>query len=332
MLQNYDDNNYAKARGPPRVSFEVYADRIKATCNEDGFTEQNVRAICNIGQSSKKQTPGAAGYIGEKGIGFKSVFMAAEAVHIQSGDYSFGFAYPAGDSGMGMIAPFWIDHDNRLDAQLSHITLTLRSDGRPEHIQRRRETIRKQFDTIHDSILLFMRKLEQIEVAVYNDDEVLVSVNAFSINRGTDTTVVKRSTTTFGDDDKKTVNEVVRRYFTIKHIVTDLAPSENREDLDPELQPGADSEGEVVLGFPLDANAVPVLENEYLFAFLPVKKMGFKVRVSRKRSARTRYTADRRAILVFNPRRFRHPSQPGGHYHDFGEEPRSRPGCFGGVY
>jgi HSP90 family molecular chaperone len=48
-------------------------------CNEDGFTAKNLTVICDVGKSSKL---GAQGYIGEKGIGFKSVFMAAYKVHI----------------------------------------------------------------------------------------------------------------------------------------------------------------------------------------------------------------------------------------------------------
>jgi HSP90 family molecular chaperone len=42
--------------------------------NESGFTESNIRALCDIGNSTKAST---AGYIGQKGIGFKSVFRVA---------------------------------------------------------------------------------------------------------------------------------------------------------------------------------------------------------------------------------------------------------------
>jgi hypothetical protein len=39
--------------------------------NELGFREEHVRAVCNVGNSTKKGK-GAQGYIGEKGIGFKA--------------------------------------------------------------------------------------------------------------------------------------------------------------------------------------------------------------------------------------------------------------------
>jgi hypothetical protein len=56
LLQNADDNEYRMARAAgqvPSVSFDVYSDKIVVECNEDGFTERNIRAICGVGNSSK---------------------------------------------------------------------------------------------------------------------------------------------------------------------------------------------------------------------------------------------------------------------------------------
>lgn len=67
MLQNADDNNYTRvqtavqtANEEPYISFRVYHDMLVVECNEDGFTEENLRAICDIGKSSKQ---GAQGYL-----------------------------------------------------------------------------------------------------------------------------------------------------------------------------------------------------------------------------------------------------------------------------
>lgn len=91
MLQNADDNSYSRARAhneEPYVAFNVSPRYITVECNEDGFTRKNLSAICSIGKSSKM---GVQGYIGEKGIGFKSVFMAAYKVHIQSENFVCDF-------------------------------------------------------------------------------------------------------------------------------------------------------------------------------------------------------------------------------------------------
>lgn len=76
-------------------------------CNELGFTERDVRALCDIGASSKAAAGGAGApkdQTGEKGIGFKSVFAISDKPHIHSGRFSF--AFDARDpTGLGYILP-----------------------------------------------------------------------------------------------------------------------------------------------------------------------------------------------------------------------------------
>jgi len=68
--------------------------------NEDGFSKANINAICSTGESTKTFSQG---YIGEKGIGFKSVFKVARKVHVQSGPFSFSFKYQHGEEKMGLV-------------------------------------------------------------------------------------------------------------------------------------------------------------------------------------------------------------------------------------
>jgi HSP90 family molecular chaperone len=239
-------------------------------CNEDGFTPEDITAICDVGKSSKK---GAQGYIGEKGIGFKSVFMAAYKVHIQSGDFSFFFQHRTGDSGMGMITPVWKDHEEELGDHLTRITLFLHHGGDPDVVEKQRQTIRKQFQEIHDTILLFLKNMVKIIIVFYNESQHEESTTTYSIERQTDTRVaVKKSTRKDGEDQ-----DVVSLYHTTRHIATNLAESENRTYSEAERVDRAYSSGEVVLAFPLDKNSAPELENQWVFAFLPVRQMRFKV-------------------------------------------------------
>ncbi|KAL8306752.1 hypothetical protein RB593_005594 [Gaeumannomyces tritici] len=82
LLQNADDSRFQRARvrgDLPSIAFHVHPGRIVVECNEDGFTKRDLSAICTVGQSTKS---GSHGYIGAKGIGFKSVFSAAWKVYI----------------------------------------------------------------------------------------------------------------------------------------------------------------------------------------------------------------------------------------------------------
>lgn len=56
----------------PTLTFIIEEKCIVVMNNEVGFSGDNIRALCNVGNSTKKASK--AGYIGKKGIGFKSVF------------------------------------------------------------------------------------------------------------------------------------------------------------------------------------------------------------------------------------------------------------------
>ncbi len=92
LLQNADDCKYADDVKP---SFKLYVegDLLKTECNEKGFTKENARAITAIGESTKKQIYSGSFSIGEKGIGFKTVFAVADEVEIHSGEFNFSLSY-----------------------------------------------------------------------------------------------------------------------------------------------------------------------------------------------------------------------------------------------
>lgn len=95
LLQNADDCKYAVGVEPTfKLTISEDNTKIITSYNEIGFTHQNVRAITSIGESTKKQLLSSDGKIeiGEKGIGFKSVFAVASKVYIHSGNFRFMLA------------------------------------------------------------------------------------------------------------------------------------------------------------------------------------------------------------------------------------------------
>lgn len=275
LLQNCDDNDYSKAtrrKEDPYVSFQVFKDRLVIQTNEDGFEPKHVRAICEAGQSSKS---GAHGYIGEKGIGFKSVFIAAHKVWIQSGDYSFMFQHEKEDGhGMGMISPIWTPHDESVPSNLTQFTLFLHGDDDPGPDDRRlREDILQQLTSLHDSILLFLKKLKRIEVHIYDDKKELESsvVHTISWRSRTDVVVARLV------NHKGKIRTKTCRYHVVRHVARNLSQHGNRTYSKSEQKDGAHAKAEVVLAFPLDPHSNPLLENQWVFAFLPLRQMGFKV-------------------------------------------------------
>lgn len=275
LLQNAEDNHYNSAQEQgqrPYIAFEVFHDRLVIDCNEDGFTEPNLRAICDVGKSSKS---GAQGYVGEKGIGFKSVFMAAWRVHIQSRDYSFYFKHRNGDSGLGMISPVWQDVAMELPQRnLTRMTLLLHDTGDAAALSSQRQSIRQQFNDLKESILLFMRKLREIRITLHDDSGAFQSCTVFSSSwTRTNRMTVTKSVRTGGATTQSS-----QIYHITKATVGGLAKNENRTYSELEERIKAYAKADIVLGFPLSQEEMPVIQAQDVFAFLPVRHMGFSVR------------------------------------------------------
>ncbi|MGN0805282.1 MAG: sacsin N-terminal ATP-binding-like domain-containing protein [Candidatus Coproplasma sp.] len=97
LLQNADDCKYPESVTPEfRLEIDKGLKIIGTRYNEIGFKKSNVRAITAIGESTKKKLmdgeKSSDNLIGEKGVGFKSVFAVADKVSIYSGDFCFSLS------------------------------------------------------------------------------------------------------------------------------------------------------------------------------------------------------------------------------------------------
>ena len=222
--------------------------------NEDGFRKKNVSAICSIGDGSSTKT-GINGYIGEKGIGFKSVFTVARKVQIQSNYYAFSFRHErdSGDDGLGMVTPWNEDHLELPEHVRTRITLHLAD--RCDRAELLREIL-----ALPRTLLLFLRQLKRLSVRIELEQHSLqweTSIISRSLSR------VKLEMVESSSDRK------VLNFWTAKRNVTDMPYDTARKGT---------SSAEVVLAFPLDEDDLPIVEEQYVYAYLPLNKFGYKVR------------------------------------------------------
>lgn len=92
LLQNADDCIYDQ-NVIPTFSLTMKDNVIITEYNETGFTRANVRSITAIGESTKnKLLSHRSQSIGEKGVGFKTIFAIASKVTIHSGNYHFSLS------------------------------------------------------------------------------------------------------------------------------------------------------------------------------------------------------------------------------------------------
>ncbi|KAI1099079.1 hypothetical protein F4804DRAFT_345801 [Jackrogersella minutella] len=271
LLQNAEDNHFTRAASlgaVPYVSFDVYKDRIVLECNEDGFTEENLRAICNVGHSSKT---GAQGYIGEKGIGFKSVFKVAWKVHIQSGEFSFTFTHHPGESGMGMVSPVWQQPIEPCAAPMTRTTLFLHDNNVTDE-NAQRHNILRELNEFQPAMLLFLKKLKKIKIRIYDDsgNETSSSLLSMNVSDQVFRPVLEKVRTSDG-----TTAHSKQKYHVVKSTARNLPRNENREYSTMEQASKAYSCAPVILAFPISEFDVPVIKPQEVFAFLPVRRVGF---------------------------------------------------------
>ncbi|KAG5790348.1 hypothetical protein H9Q69_010597 [Fusarium xylarioides] len=249
LLQNAEDNSFRKANDmndPPFISFQIRPKHIVVECNEDGFTSLDLKAICSVGESTKTAKHG---YVGAKGIGFKSVFIAASRVYIQSGNYSFEFRHNRNDPGLGM-----------------------------DEIEHLKTVIVMQFDDLQETCLLFLRKLSKISVTFYDEQGNIQRSKQFT-KKKIDDYRVSLETTVVSADNSSTKKS--RMYHITKKLATGLAQSESCDSATTEEAQKSLTSAEVVLAFPLDSDYQPplFLGRQELFAFLPLRSSDYRFHI-----------------------------------------------------
>jgi len=92
LLQNADDCLYDQ-EVTPTFSLSINENTIITEYNEIGFTRANIRSITAIGESTKnKLLSNNNKSIGEKGVGFKTIFAISSKITIHSGNYHFSLS------------------------------------------------------------------------------------------------------------------------------------------------------------------------------------------------------------------------------------------------
>ena len=117
LVQNADDCAFAPRVAPTlRISEATGADGCHGWLvhvNECGFSEADVRAISDLGASTKQRHSAATG---RKGLGFKSVFAMSDRPYVVSSGYRFRFDVSGPHGLFGALVPLWCSAEEMKDA------------------------------------------------------------------------------------------------------------------------------------------------------------------------------------------------------------------------
>ncbi|KAK5991426.1 Heterokaryon incompatibility 6-like protein [Cladobotryum mycophilum] len=269
LLQNADDSRY-DAR-TPKVNIRFHDRLLLFESNEVGFSKDNVNSICHMAMGSKKGTQDADGHrlIGEKGIGFKTVFMIATSVWVTSGYYSFRFDR---NGPLGRIRPIW-DEDPPGESMASEgftsILLKLPdSTERPEDMSMiSSEEVVRGMRELDSMDLLFLSRVKHVEIGVNDGGAWMSRIFGSSSWQRT-----LRADKISGEPRILTSTKVYRDKVAEPHVVFRYPVSQlprTSERLDR-------TTSEIVLVFPQGLSRSSSIPTTKLYAYLPVRNYGFK--------------------------------------------------------
>ncbi|KAF3797306.1 hypothetical protein GCG54_00009277 [Colletotrichum gloeosporioides] len=264
LLQNADDLDYANLQHDDDPTFGIVLSAPNNTfethCNEDGFTIDHIESLCDVGMSKKARKKDVhSGYIGEKGIGFKSVFGVADVAYVSSGFYHFKLdtknELDAKEKTLvGMLVPIPADYPSSTAVGTTRMLLQLKG---PEAYTDIRENLKQ----IKPEILLFFRRLRRIKIKTEDrniDYAYLLNDNDVGFHGETRTLTAL---------DRQTHTTNLTKYIIVRHAVENMPDTQKRENI---------SSSEITLAFPLTKSNKPDSQVRDVFSFIPVGSYGFR--------------------------------------------------------
>ena len=186
--------------------------------------------------------------MGEKGVGFKSVFKVADVVWVSSRDYEFKFDREAK---LGMIAPILDTFPGAKRVKWTSFYLELSESYNFEELI-------TDLQSLDARLLIFLRRLRTIIVTVFGPD-----------GKSSTKTLTRTEGLINGAEAVHLSQDGIRiSYIVMRHRARGLPLEEKRLGV---------TESEHLLVFPIDANNEPDLKPQQVFAFLPIRYYGFKV-------------------------------------------------------
>lgn len=244
IIQNAEDNRYNRSV-IPSIDFLITSDKILIQNNEIGFTKEDIQSLSDIGKSHKEKSEERHD-IGEKGIGFKSVFGITDTPMIFSNGFHFRFN---ANEKLGYISPEWIENiPSEVIPGITNLIFPLNSSGKK---------VLHSLKEIDPEIILFLKKLRKLKFS--NE----ISGDSFNIDK---TNKEKKILLNIKRYKKE---EFLQYYHIIKQFNRPLELIEKYRD---KIQTT-----EIEFAFPLENEELIHNYDGRVFSFLPISSYDGKV-------------------------------------------------------
>jgi len=236
IIQNAEDSLYTKNK-KAELEFHLLDDGILVLSNQDGFTDKDINSICYMASGEKIAKKDQ--FIGEKGLGFRSVFKITNTPCISSNGYEFYF-----DKRESYEKPFLLkEYKNKLPKKFLDYTDTAIFLPYSINKEQIRELEKDFQEKIKPKLILFLKKLNVIKV-IKNDKKYMFIEKEKSKSENFELAKLK-------DSNGKQEFYIIRKTINVSNI-----NEEKRKGI---------QEREIVLAYPKELEE----SSSNIFAFLP---------------------------------------------------------------
>ena len=254
----------------PFLRIELNHQYILFSNNERGFLPQDVLAICSLAVSTKSSEKQQ---IGDKGVGFKSVFSASDNPILVSRAWKFCFRASQIDA-MSYITPIWME-DDKIPAPIvqqgstqsthTHLYLPLKFIPRSPEANQFLDNLAKAMDPC---ILLNMKRLTRLDIIDQRDNKMITISKQVSnpLSSCTESPIVFEGMTFIdlkGVDIQLKTTSDSRKFRVYSCFIDAPLTAEHKQDKKMPL----------TLAFPLDNDDDL---NANVYTGLPVRDLGFR--------------------------------------------------------
>ena len=236
IIQNSEDSLYTKNK-KAELEFHLLNNGILVLSNQDGFTDDDIRSICVMasgGKIAKKDQ-----FIGEKGLGFRSVFKITDTPCISSNGYEFYF-----DKQVSYEKPFLLNnYQKSLPSEFKNYTNTAIFLPYSITFDEIKELENDFKFKIKPKLILFLKKLNSISI-IKNDKKYMFIEKEKSKSENFELAKLK-------DSNGKQEFYIIRKTINVSNI-----NEEKRKGI---------QEREIVLAYPKELEE----SSSNIFAFLP---------------------------------------------------------------
>ncbi|KAF5666653.1 hypothetical protein FHETE_6152 [Fusarium heterosporum] len=224
------------------ISFEIHPKHIVVNCNDTNITKDDLEGI--LKETTVKLSPFAL-----RAAIFRRIVAACERLHVQSGNFSLEFRHNIVNPENGGLRPIWVPLIKNIPDSTTRMAIHFHDHGDGEDVKRLQKTIFSQFENLDGICLLFLRRLQDIKVAFYNENGVLNRSKRFSAKRQGQGKVFLSAN--HGTKEESNQNQLY-------HIVR---------------------EGPVVLAFPLTSQRTPYILEGSICTILPFRKSQYSFHI-----------------------------------------------------